>query len=228
MVAKFLALLLALIPTLTFAFPSTPILDTFDRTDEDPITGIWTNGTSSGTGQCSVSSNLAVGGGSTDDCYTTKTYGATQEVYASIPNATTMTEDDNLLILLCLQGTFGSTSINGYAIKVRRRAGLNDQIEIVRMTNGYTGLTTLGSGWSAGEFSSGLKVGLRREASGSLSLYYDPNGASGWTLIETVTGATTYACGNTSLGLELGGANHSVNDFGGGSPIGTFSIIQAR
>jgi len=215
---KWKVLLFALLfPTLVSAqsFPSTSILDNFNRANEDPIAGIWTNGLS-GTGQCEVLSNQIHGSSGTDTCYTTATYDEDQEVFITWPNLSTLNQDANVFIYLCIQPTdIGSVNWDGYGVRVRRVTAGNDLIRLVRITN--DSVTNLGTGWSAGEFGDGWKTGVRRETGGTFTLYIDQG--SGWAQEDQITGETFYSCDTTHLGYEGTQVSSEGDDFGGGDVV---------
>jgi len=206
---------LLVFPAYGQSFPSTSVLDDFNRTDEDPITGIWTNGVI-GTGHCSVVSNEATGGASgTDDCYVTQTYGASQEVYATMASGASFNEGINQLLYVCLQDGVGSSTVDGYGFRVRRVNAANDLVQMVKIVDGAIN-SNLGTAYQSVEFADGDAVGMRIQANGTLTLYFNDGGA-GWTQVDQVTGETTYGCANTNIGMV---ANHSSmfwDDFGGGT-----------
>jgi hypothetical protein len=216
----FLALFL---PSLAFAqaFPSTPILDDFNRADEDPITGIWTNG-ATGTGACEVISNEAGGASGTDNCYVTQTYGAAQEVYATMATGASFNENNNQFIYACLQGGVGSATVDGYGVLVRRLTAANDRVRIVRITDASS--VNLGTAYEDVEFADGDAIGLRIEVGGTLTLYFNDGGA-GWTQVDQVTGETTYGCAGTNLGMEAMHSSMLWDDFGGGTVPNAFMMI---
>ena len=212
---KIIVLLFLFLPLVASAqsFPSTPIL--YDaNTDENPVTtSIWTNGLT-GTGQCGASSGVFVGTSGTDDCYITQSYGEDQEVFITYPNLGSLQADTNIILYFCVQSSgIGSANLDGYGVRIRKITAGNDVVKLVRITN--TGTTDLGTGWSAGEFSNGWKIGARRETGGTFTLYMDTG--SGWTQQDQVTSETVYTCANTFIGYRGQSSNSHGDDFGGGN-----------
>jgi len=224
MIRKFAAFLVILIPAAVFAFPSTPILEQCNRT-EDPIAGIWTNGVT-GTGQCGCDGDELGGTSGTDDCYITQTYPSVQEIYFTMATGSSFGEENNQYAFMCLQ-QIGAGTVDGYGVRFRRQTAANDTLQMFRMTNGTLPPTNLGTPYQSVEFADGDKVGMRIEPGGTLRLYFNDGGA-GWVEVDTVTGETTYTCTGTNIGFRLSEPGNLIDDIGGGGPTGVFSIIQAR
>lgn len=210
-------------------YPTTDILDNFNRANESPITGIWTERWFGGTAGCQVSGNVMIKTtGAGDGCYVTNPFSdSDQEVYATFPNGTSHTDTSNPMLLLCLQGGIGTSSVDGYGIRSSKVAAGTDTMSLWRITN--TTMTQLGATF-AQEIDNGDKIGAERVGS-DLNFWYD--GGSGWTELFTRTDAT-YDCANSNLAAYLLSSTFQVDDFGGGNieaaaPGGefvTFGAIQ--
>ena len=192
--------------------PSTTVLDDFNRTDENPITGGWTNGLT-GTGDCQIITNTLRGSTGTEDCYWNTAFGEDQEVFVTFSNASNHTDDVTQRTFMCLQDGIGTGTVDGYGIEFRKQSGGNDRLEIFKMDNA-TSFTRLGTGDQTKELADGDKLWLKRDSAGNFTLYY--NGGGGWSQIDSVND-TTYTCANTYIGIRLQQANYHADDFGGGN-----------
>lgn len=210
-----LLLLLMLLPGIAFAqFPTTAVLDTFG-TNENPAGGIWTNG-ATGTGACQKTSGYMtrVSGG-TEDCYVTSAFGVTQEMYATLPNATNHPDNTNMRLYACLHGGVGTGTVDGYAIRFRKVAGAsNDQIFVEEVTNAT--YTQMGATVTL-ELSNNAKIGLEIIAGGTVNLWVDTGG--GWTLNTTRIDASPLTCTSSHIGVGASNSGHHVDDFGGGTAV---------
>lgn len=212
-VAFFFVMLLTL--SNAFAqFPTTAILDNFNRSDETPVSTNWTNGVT-GTGECDLVGNLLTGANSgTEDCYyNVSTFGANQEVFVSLPNATTHANDVNLRVFMCLQDGIGTATVDGYGFRYRKVTGAsNDIIQMFKMTN--AGFSNLGTAHTE-EFSDGDQVGMSINGT-TLTLYYRSGGTGSWVQVDQTTDSD-HSCGSTNLGILLADPTHDADDFGGGN-----------
>lgn len=193
-------------------FPTTGILDNFNRADENPITG-WTalfNG-------FRVVSNAMKGttAGSNFAYYSAATYGPDCECYMTI--ATKVPTGGAMAVLARLVDTGSIGTIDGYILNVAVAAG-TDTITIQRLDNGVG--TTLGSSISQ-EVSNGDSIGIECIGS-SISCWYKASGGS-WTNLGTRTDSTYTAAGRVGVSTTTD-TSESFDNFGGGTRIASLSF----
>jgi len=222
-IAKYSVLFLLLFSSLVAAFPSVPIVEQCNRT-EDPIAGIWTNGVE-GTGACQCNGTVLIGTSGTNDCYITQTFGGVQELYVTYPNMASHNPDTNYHAFMCLQGGLGAATVDGYGWRVRRVTAASDIIQMFRLTDATP--TYIGTAYQSIEFANNDAVGMRIEPGGTLRLYFNDGGA-GWSEVDTITGETTYNCNNTNIGVDGQHSTVHYEDIGAGSVGAPYTIIQAR
>lgn len=218
MLLRFLLAILLMVGTVCAqTFPSTGIIDNFDRANEDPVTGNWSNnlfGTGFG---CQISSNLltkATGNPGNGCWYNAATYGAAQEVYATMPNATGHVSTSALRLVACLQNSVGTSTTQGYGLRVKKEDAANDIIQIVSF-NGES-FSNIGNQISQ-EVDNGDQVGIRIVGDNTIELYFNDAGA-GWSLIDSITDST-YTCANTYLGAYIRSNTFEFDDLGGGTVV---------
>jgi hypothetical protein len=202
-------------PPPTSGFPTTSVLDNFNRgVTENPIAGIWVNG-ATGVGSCQVISDTMRRSTGTFDCYVGTQYGATQEVYVTLPNATNHGDTTSGRLRACLlSGSVGTTSANGYNLRLQKNAAL-DRLSIEDLGGGIG--VQLGDVFEI-EISNGHKIGLEVLAGGTLNAWADTG--TGWELKFTRTDPTPHDCTNSYVGASpAGNANYHYEDFGGGTSV---------
>jgi hypothetical protein len=197
-------------PPPSASFPATAVLDTFTRAN-GAIGGNWIDGLS-GTGTCLISGNASVLGTGVHDCYYNTQYGPDVEVYATLPLGASHAATTRLWLFACVQSAgIGTTGWDGYAIRVRKDAGIDDLIEVQRIDNDVK--TSLGASTTV-EHNNGFKFGMRIQSDGSIKGY--ANSGSGWILLLERSDAT-YGCTNSYLAMEHTDASQAIDDFGGGT-----------
>jgi hypothetical protein len=227
-------LLLLLLPSLAFGFPTTITLDSFTRGDENPVLGIWSNGVFGGNGCRVIDETLRKSGTGTDTgCWVTSTFTSEdQEVFATMPNATGHAALTSIRFLLCLNADVGTANVDGYAVEIRKVDGAaNDQMSIERVDD--AAYTQLGAN-VVFETDDNDKMGGEHLTDGTLNFWYDDAGG-GWTNL-IARNDTTHACANTAIGTQLPNTSNHVDDFGGGNFVpaapadinGPFMILQFR
>lgn len=210
------------------SFPTTSILDNFNRADVSPMGGIWSDFWSGGTVGCRIVSNVSVKETATpgDGCYVTNNFSdANQEIYATLPNATSHTDTSSYNLVFCLHGGVGTSSVDGYGIRLNKVTGNTDTMNLARITN--SSFTQLGATFSQ-EVTNGNKIGAERTGS-DLNAWYDSGG--GWTNLFTRSDAN-YNCANSTLGIDTISLTYQTDDFGGGNIVtggggGTFVTFGA-
>jgi hypothetical protein len=182
------------------AFPTTGVLDNFNRTDANPLDGSWTNGWW-GDGNPKIVSNqfaTQAGGGWAGAYYNAATYGDC-EAYATISTV------NNFIIAGRIGGTL--TSPNCYYLFYTHAVS---ELRIKKLIAGAD--STLGSVISA-TFASGDKVGL--ELFGNTITAYQYT-AGAWSALGNRTD-TSYTSGY--LAIELDNSTARFDDFGGGTIV---------
>jgi len=184
------------------AFPTTGILDDFNRGNEGPPpSASWStldNGLEVDTNQLKGVTN-----GTNTSYWNVETFGADCECYYTIANAA-----DEHGVLIRLKDVVGEDTLDGYLIW---QADV-DEITIARLDNNVP--TALGAAISQAVVS-GDKLGV--ECVGDqISAYFDDGGA-GWGSIGVRTEATYGAVGY--IGAYLEDVDGRSDDFGGGTVV---------
>lgn len=192
-------------------FPSTPILDDFNRADQD-LSGNWTvplRGSSTGTPR--IVSNVAREddtGVNSSAYWNVTTFGDDQEVHGIMAVAT---DGDDWELHFCAQQVGGST-LDSYTSECDESAGI-DRLRTYRVDNDTsTQLGTTDNRAHAGGDS------LGGETFGNAVRQYHKTGGT-WSLVRSVDD-TTYRGGYIGFNIEDTAA--SLDDFGGGTTV-TFS-----
>lgn len=213
---KLWLLLFLFLPSLAFAFPTTSVLDDFNRSNETHVTTNWTGGITA-SGECDLVGNLLTNSGTGDETcyYDVSTFGAEQEVFVTFPDAANHQNDVNVRVYMCLQDGIGTSTVDGYGFRYRKITGAsNDLIQMFRLTN--AGTSNIGTAHTE-EFTSGDQVGMSISGT-TLTLYYRSGGTGDWTQVDQTTDAN-HNCGGTRLGIGLFNSSHDADDFGGGTTV---------
>jgi len=180
-------------------FPSTGILDTFNRTDESPLAGGFAGPIEVGVAQLKIVSNKATGiTAGVGESYWNTAFGADQEAY--VKNV------DNLKVELAVRLTnLNSSSLTGYWAVFY--AGSSTVVDVFKVVN--NAFTTLFSGpvtvYAANDILGLSVVGSR------INCYR--NGVCILSLVDTAV------TGGGKIGLK-GNASVTMDDFGGGDYVG--------
>lgn len=209
-------------------FPTTSILDTFNRADEGPppssswdypIASFVPNG-------LSVISNTV---GRTPNNFggaywSASTFGPDSEIYGTI---TTMVGSDTIDFSLCLRiqspgsGGSGGAGMDGYLVSFIRNTP-NYQLQFYRIDNAV--FTQLGSTQTPGNLSVNDKIGVQMIGN-SMQAYLDSG--SGWATYgtaETDPGSTYSGAGY--VGVIIADPTGRMDDVGGGTMVA--SVFPAR
>ena len=196
------------------AFPTTSILDNFNRSNESGIgagAGTWTSPVFSGDGDIALTSNQIVFVGWDSAYYDAAQYGPDSEVYATV-TATSATGTE----IVCRHNPSGvGGGVYNYMLHTSRTV-----MEFYWTHNGTQ--TQLGASVSV-TIADGDSIGL--EAVGSTLTAYHKPAAGSWTSKGTRTDSSITAAGY--VGIAGNGSN--VDNFGGGtiSGGGTLQALQA-
>jgi len=207
------------------AAPTTPILDQFNRADQNLDTGNWAGPFTGTVGPLKILSNEVAsmsGTYGTDSYWIAESFGVDQEVYATC----TVKPDPNegsifqgvWLPLRIIDPHPGLSIHSGYFLAMDSQVGTDD-IYIYRFDSGAG---TIIEGVSL-EYSAGDKFLFR--AVGSLLTGYRNDGGGWAEIISTVD--TTYVVGGW-IGLHIEGSTGRWDDFGGGNYVPFVPQIYRR
>ncbi|HEY3278514.1 MAG TPA: hypothetical protein VGJ94_17995 [Syntrophorhabdaceae bacterium] len=188
--------------TYVVPFPSTGVLDTFNRRDtQGPPSRKWTNKYEGG---LKVSNNQCMGtdgGPANIGFYTGSFFGPDAEVFATM----TSLPADGEQIALGLR--LSPTGLSGYQVGFKIGTG----VQVFRIDN-FT-WTQLGKDITVFMPNAGDKIGARMVGD-KLTVWYNPQG-QGWVNLATVTDSTYTGAGY--LGVDVQGTVAAIDDFGGGT-----------
>jgi hypothetical protein len=198
------------------AFPTTGVIDTFNRANEDPLSdgGKWSIGPDDfgGTNNLRVASNECFQGSATSSngYRNDQDYGPDCEVYCTI---TVIPTTAVALYARCVN--IGSGTTDGYTVYFDCNAS-PDVVLICRNDN--DGLTVLGASITMGtSLVVGDKVGMEIVGS-TIAAYAYQSGA--WTQLGTRSDGAYTAAGKIGVRISDSGSNSRIDDFGGGTVVG--------
>jgi hypothetical protein len=202
-----------------WAFPSTGILDNFNRANENPLSNAGSLGapiTAGSLEKFKLVSNalqddsLADGGGSSQVYWDAASFGPGSEVYFDLSTLWQASGSDGWCI--CHIASPGA-NLDGYVFYFSWSTGTTWDISIQRSDNGAwteleSGSTTLASGDS---------VGLECTASGILTMYRKTGGT--WAALSPTASDTTYTSGFVGFSKGFHDTTSIVDNFGGGTIV---------
>lgn len=210
------------------SFPTTPIIDDFNRSDEDPLSdgGSWV--TSSqwwGNGLRLVSNEAVPPSGGTGGSFRSSQIGPSAEIYCTVTQVP-VDFQDYVSLELFETDTSISSSPDGYEARLEREGSFGSpttiRIRLVRWSSGSLTYLQTVSGLS---LSDGVKFGMVVDA-GVIGVWLDTG--SGWTEQFSVNDGTHSGPFYPLLALESGSSggtppfgNVKVDDFGGGTIVPT-------
>lgn len=186
------------------AFPTTSVLDDFNRTDSATLGANWT--VLDGAWQITTNRAQAttIGTNIAGARYNVASYGANIEGYYTIVTKPPSTAGCDIDML--------DVDTNGYAVVLTAAAGTDDML-IIRRDGGAP--TQLGATISQ-EVSNGDSIGIER-ISNVIYAYYKA-GAGSWTEISGGRSDSTYS-GNLYLAMITDSTTPIFDDFGGGTVV---------
>lgn len=187
-------------------FPTTPVLDDFNRSNANPIAGNWSGPWIGTEDELQLLSNeLAPDAAPGSSYWNVETFGPDAEVHCLI--ATKQAEGGFIALALRLT-TIGDGTTDGYTGANLARAG-TDTWRYDRFDNGSS--TKLGADEDL-EFATGDSMGFEIIGS-TLTLYHKTSGS--WSALATRTDGTYSAAG--SIGVRvIATTDQTMDDFGGG------------
>lgn len=190
------------------AFPTTAVIDDFNRADQRPPGGDWaTTELNGSTTDVEVIANQLRSGNPSQNCYLNTVYGPDTEVYIEIP---TLPNAGSYIAIWARLKDLGSAAWDGYAIVVIQGA---PWVWSIRRYDNGTG-TVLGANINGPNLTAGDSVGLEVIGDG-ISAYHKTGGT--WTLVGSRTDATYAAAGR--LGFESGDELSRYDNMGGGTVV---------
>lgn len=204
------------------AFPTTAVLDDFNRT-EDPLSqgGAWSNPTESGDVTLKTNgSTLLLGSGTGyGDAYRTTSVGPDSEVYCTLSTLGAV-GTDNVFIYVRVASP-GGAGLDGYVMGFGRGAGAADDGWTIFRIDDAAG-TQLGA-QIVQDVAAGEKIGL--EIIGSTIAPYHYNG-SVWTQLGTRSDSTYSAAGK--IAITFNDVTWRIDNFGGGTVVVTPALATTR
>jgi len=206
------------------AFPTTGILDDFNRADENPLAnGNWSNPIRSGNAGMRLVSLRAAGHTASADStsyWSAATYGPDSEAWVKIP--TLMEDNGGGNVTVFVRITTPGASLNCYMAIARRGTG---NWQLYRCVSGsFVSLGTAARSMVAGD-------GIGLEAIGTaIKVYRFTAGAWNQTPILSVSDGNVTGSGNVGLG-SFSGSSPSVarmTPFGGGTVVAGIVPILMR
>jgi RHS repeat-associated protein len=188
-------------------FPSTGILDNFNRAD-GALGSNWTGPVwPSDSPDQIISQRMAPpGSGWGDDYWSAQQFGADQEVYYTLA---ALGNGNSSEPLVRVQNS-GTGSLRAYGLYVD---DAGDTLQIFRVEN--TSETPIGAAASV-TIGAGDQIGLRAVGT-TISAWHRPSGGS-WTQVVSVTDSTVTGPGYVGIALDSGSVR--IDDFGGGTVSG--------
>ncbi len=191
------------------AFPTTPILDTATRANENPLSngGKWT--LAPGFGNLQISSNkIITTASSVDDAMYWNNFSlADEEVYCTVGTILGTTADHVYLL-----ARFTASTTNGYYIEYDRNTSTGDVLRMGKLVAGVaTSFVNVNQNISAGD-SFGLVV-----IGNILQGWYKASGGS-WTHISNFIDTTYTGVGNIATDIASV-ATGGITNFGGGMVV---------
>lgn len=191
------------------AFPTTGLLDAFNRANENPLTGALGSGPIiPAAPRLQIVTNQVTSVGATGSAYTGTSYGPDAEAFCTVAVKPTNTNAINLALRLVTPNT---ASWKGYWLSVKAQAG-TDTWEIYRVDNGT--FTLLGSTVTGPEFTAGDKIGFQATGSTLTGFAFQ---ASAWSQIIQRSDATYGAAG--PIGVQIDDTTGAIDDFSGGTVV---------
>lgn len=199
------------------AFPTTGILDNFNRANEQPVGGGWNVNSIAGPGVIPtlrvVSNQLAndAGGGTSGQYWDTQ-FGPDIETFATI-GVKPPADNSNIAVLYARGQNLGTTSLDGYVLYVFNNGTTERFLRIYREDDGNDTLLVTAQ-MTDGDYEVGDKVGIR--VVGSTITAWENIAGAGWVQQATATDSTYAGLGYCGF-VWLDGTTGRMDDFGGGT-----------
>lgn len=195
------------------AFPTTSILDDFNRADENPLAGGWSSGPVwYGDPLHKLVSNqaAAVTGGPFHDAVWGTTFAADQEIYVTVATVTNLT---SIALYARLTGENTSGYTNAYF-----SVDFNNSTGNVSLQHYDGSETVLDTANISGGLASGDSIGMECIGT-SIKVYHKPSAGS-WTEICSGTSSAQNVSGKLGITTDSSLGLYRLEDFGGGEVVG--------
>src|SRR5437899_2007498 len=194
------------------AFPTTCILDKFNRADENPLSngGKWSNPLIAGETSLQVISNTCRPNGpssASSNWWSDASFGADTEVFITVSTAGAAADYVGITVRTVNEN---SASLDGYILYVT----FPSTWQFFRLDNGA--FTQLGANVTQ-TVASGDAMGLSIVGT-TLTAYYKASGGS-WVSLNTRTDSTYTAAGHIGIDEKSAGPTTILDDFGGGTVV---------
>lgn len=194
------------------AFPTTGLIDNFNRADENPLSdgGLWTTAIFVGHSALQVLDNQVVPIAAAGSGYRNTATFTDVEVFATV---SVLGEDDTeIFVLMGRIVSPGTAGVDGYGVALEPRAS-GDAIVLYRFVDSIaTGINSILQNVAVGD-----SIGLRVEGT-TVEVWWKPS-AGAWTFLFSGTDATIVGPGNIGIYIDFH-INFRGDDFGGGSIVG--------
>ena len=196
-------------------FPTTALLDDFNRADEDPLgNGNWTGPFFGSEPDLQILSNVVAANAAASNSYwSASTFGPNSELHFTRTTEVAAGQSFGFGIRLV---NIGAATTDGY-LGIHVETG-TDFFRYLRLDDGVS--TQVGSDQSI-ELAAGDDIGLDIFGT-TMTAYYNTGG--GWTAVTSVTESTYTAAGN--IGIRLSDTTGRIDDFGGGTIYALSKIHQ--
>jgi hypothetical protein len=199
------------VSSVSASFPTTGILDNFNRADESPLAnGTWSMPIETGHDNIVLVGNQIQrsGAGSSGDAYwSASSFGPDAEVYVTV---TTKPADGFCEAVVCKIANPNSSSLNGYQGEFCSAAGTDTWTIYKIANNSFSALSVSGSDV---ELTAGDSIGLECKV-GSQKLKRKSSGV--WANVKTATDSS-YDSVIGNIGVHVEGTTSQADDFGGGT-----------
>ncbi len=208
------------------AFPTTSVLDTYTRADENPLAtaGVWgapvfedgggENSTFRLTSNALADDSAADLAGSGQAFRDDQNYGPGSEVYVTFSTLWTNTSSD---VWLWIDGRDEAVNNDGYLLYVSYN-GTNWLYRSERYDNNIS--TVLQGNQTGPTLATGDALGAEHAVGGNLTIYHKPSGGS-WAAASgvSVVNDSTYTSGHIGLSKGHADTTSRLDDFGGGTIV---------
>lgn len=204
-------------------FPTTAVLDTFNRADENPLgNGNWSTIAPYDDGALKLVSNQAAMSGLITEYngsyWSAATFGADCEAYVTIPTAPVAT--GRIYLNWRVANPTSATLFSGYTLELIKVNAGTDTLKVFRTDNAVD--TQLGATINQ-EVSDGDALGISMVGA-TITVYYQASGGS-WTALTTRSDSTYTGAGYIVLQIALGTLTR-CDQFGGGTYIPPAAVLS--
>lgn len=195
-------------------FPTTSVLDDFNRANENPLSqgGNWPGPTYSGLSTLQLLSNVVGSTGADGSRYRTETFGPNSEAFLTV--STLGTASGHYVGVEVRVATPNTATIDTYEVAIEWGGVSWNAVTVYEVTNGsFAQLgATITQSWTAGD---GLGEEIIGSGANNITVYR--RSGSTWSSLGQRSDATITAAGNISA--VIGSTTPRIDDFGGGTIV---------